>query len=380
MDRGHLKHCGFWLAALLACGLATLMSGCNKPAAKTALQALPSDEQLRDRLDKALDFTYANRHLNTKDQAAWQIVHGALVFGRDFQIYHDGNLVSALDYLLRGGQLRGWTMRKGDHGVEALLEPGSKTGQGHPDQWLGYLSQSGLSPQEPIVVAGQTYKIQDLITQAQWDVYDGMEATWTLMAFSTYLPLDAEWTAKDGSQWNIQRIVGMEAGQDLGDSACGGTHRMYGLAVALNRYLANGGTLSERADGAWERAHKKIRDAISAARQFQQPDGSLSTMYFARPATSAEIDTRISTTGHGLEFLMVALDDQEIREPWVARAAVHLVGCFEKTEKFDLECGALYHAAHALELYRTRRFGARNWTPSDAPPRPAVTEAANATP
>ena len=377
---GDSKDCGFRFAALRVFGLVALTGGCNKPAPQAAQQAVPSAEQLRDRLDRALEFTYANRHLNTKDQAAWQIVHGALVFGRDFQIYHDGQLVSALDYLLRGGELRGWTMRKGDHGLEALLEPGSKTGQGHPDQWLGYLSQCGLSPEESIVVAGQTYKIQDLIGQAQWDVHDGLEATWTLMAFSTYLPLDAEWTAKDGSQWNVERIVRMEAAQDLGESACGGTHRMYGLAAALNRHLAAGGTLSENADDAWEQAHKKIREAISAARQYQQPDGSLSTMYFARPATSAELDTRISTTGHGLEFLMIALNDQEIEEPWVTRAVVHLVGCFEKTEKFDLECGALYHAAHALELYRARRFGARKWVRPDEPAKPAATEAANATP
>ena len=98
-------------------------------------------------------------------------------------------------------------MRKGDHGLEAVLEAGSKTGQGHEDQWLGYLSQCGITPDEPIVVGGQTYKVRDLITQAQWDIYDGMEATWTLMAFSTYLPLDAEWTAKDGTKWNIERMV-----------------------------------------------------------------------------------------------------------------------------------------------------------------------------
>jgi hypothetical protein len=314
--------------------------------------------------------------LNTTDQAAWQIVHGALMYGRDFQIYHDQKLVGAIDYLLGGGQLRGWTMHKGDHGLEAVLEAGSKMGQGHEDQWLGYLSQCGVSPDEPIVVAGTTYKVRDLITQAQWDIYDGMEATWTLMAWSTYLPLDTEWTAKDGSKWNIERIVRMETAQPLGDSACGGTHRMFGLCVALNRYLAAGGKLSEQGGGTWEQAHKKIRDAVAAARQYQQPDGSFSTNYFERPASSAEIDKRISTTGHVLEFLMLALDDQELKEPWVTRAAAHLVGCFEMTQKFDLECGALYHAAHGLSLYRTRRFGARQLVPPSEQATPAATAAA----
>jgi hypothetical protein len=357
---------GRGLVAWSALVLLGLIVGCGKSVPETVKIDLPSDDQLRDRLDKAIEFTYANRHLNTKDQAAWQIVHGALVYGRDFQIYHDGKLVKALDYLLAGGALRGWTMRKGDHGLEAIVEAGSSTGQGHEDQWLGYLSQCGLTPDESIVVGGETYKVRDLITQAQWDIYDGMEATWTLMAFSAYLPQDAEWTAKDGTGWNIERMVRMETAQDLEASACGGTHRMYGLAVALKRYLANGGKLDD-AQGTWAKCQQKINDAVAAAKEFQQPDGSFSTNYFARPATSPEISKRIGSTGHALEFLMVTLNDQELEQPWVTRAVLHLLDCFEKTQKFDLECGALYHAAHGLDLYRTRRFGPRKAiSPSEA--------------
>jgi hypothetical protein len=349
--------------------------GCAEPAAEVAEVELPSDEQLRDRLDRAVDFTFANRHLNTKDHAGWQVVHGVLVYGRDFQIYHDEKLVRALDYLLGGGQLRGWTMHKGDRGLEAVLEAGSSTGQGHEDQWLGYLSQCGLKPDEPLIVAGQPYTVRDLITQAQWDIYDGMEATWTLMAFTTYLPFDSEWTAKDGTTWNIDRMVRMETAQDLGTSACGGTHRMYGLAVAMKRYRETGGTLGNDPDGTWEKCQRKIDEAVAAAREFQQPDGSFSTNYFARPAASPEISKRISTSGHVLEFLMVALDDKQFDEPWVKRAVLHLVECFEKTQKFDLECGALYHATHGLDLYRLRRFGAR---PSHAPSEPAAPAAIDA--
>jgi hypothetical protein len=340
----HARFQATFVAAMsLAVGLVTWGCGSSQPPASvSAVSQLPSDDELRDRLDRVLDYTYAHRHLSTKDQAAWQIVHGVLVYGRDYQIYNDeGKLVPALEYLLAGGSLRGWTMRKGDHGVEAIVEPGSKTGQGHEDQWLGYLSLCGVSLDDPIAVGGQTYKVGDLLSQAQWDIYDGMEATWTLMALSTYLPIDATWTAKDGSQWDIARVVRMETAQDLSESACGGTHRMYGLTTALNRYLAAGGKLTDNADGTWEMAAKKVHDAVAAAKEYQQPDGSLSAQYFARPASSAEIDTRISTTGHAFEFLMVALDDEQLKEPWVTRAAVHLVDCFEKTEKFDLECGAL---------------------------------------
>jgi hypothetical protein len=42
---------------------------------------------------------------------------------------------------------------------------------------------------------------------------------------------------------------------------------------------------------------------------------------------------------------------------WLASQTVALVNMLEHTEDFPLECGALYHAVHGLELYRDRRFG-----------------------
>jgi hypothetical protein len=199
-------------------------------------------------------------------------------------------------------------------------------------------------------------------------MYDGMEGTWTLMAFSGYLPLDAEWTNKTGEKWDIPRLAKMEAAQDLGDSACGGTHRMYALSVALNKYLADGGKLSGDPNDAWVQVDKKIKGAVAAAREFQQPDGSFSTNYFSRAARSAEINDRISTTGHVFEFLTVALNDEQLKEPWVTRAMLHLLQCIELTQKHDLECGALYHAMHGLKIYRERRFGPANpVTPAEQP-------------
>ena len=38
-----------------------------------------------------------------------------------------------------------------------------QVGQGHEDQWLGYISQTGIGPDEPITVAGKQYKFIDLL-------------------------------------------------------------------------------------------------------------------------------------------------------------------------------------------------------------------------
>jgi hypothetical protein len=342
------------IAALSGCDRSDLTDSATSATADAAAKPM-TDAELRDRLDRVVDFTVNQRHMNTKDHAAWQVVHGALAYGRDLTIEHEGKLVPALDYLLAGGRLNGWNLRKAEHGVSSVLESGSKTGMGHEDQWLGYLSQAGLKPEERLVVAGQDYTINDLITQAQWNIHEGMEATWTLMAFSVYLPLDAEWTAKDGTKWTVERIVGMETSQDLGESSCGGTHRLYALTKAVNRKRKESGELT----GEWLRADEKINDCMNKVKLHQQPDGSFSTNFFTRPATSADLSLRLHSTGHTLEVLDVALTDEQFKEPWVERAVVNLLHLFEMTQNFPLECGALYHGARGLKLYRERRFGPR---------------------
>lgn len=361
------------------------VSGCNRSESaaspgQPALAPLPSDAELQTRLDAVIQFARDGRRLNTRDHAAWQVVHGALEFGKDFTIEHQGKPVGALDHLLGGGKLRGWDLRKGDKGVVAIVEPGSKSGQGHPDQWLGYLSICGLTPDAKLVVGGEEFTVNDLITQAQWDLKEGMEATWTLMAFAVFLPLDAKWKAKDGSEWTIERMVTMEAAVDPSTRACGGTHCLYGLAVALNRYKQEGGDLSKEP---WKslndriygyddaKTGKHVAGLIDKARQFQQPDGSLSTQFFERPGSTANLEQRIHATGHTFEFLCTVMTDEQLKEPWMTRAAVSLIDMLERTQNFPVECGALYHAVHGLDLYRARRFGsaaktdaAKNETPT----------------
>ena len=364
------------LSPLAVCALcvATACGGCEEsgvpalpktaPAIVATAGELPEDEALKAAIDRALNLT-VRRHMNSRDHAAWQIVHGILAFDRDLTIEHDGRLVSALDWLLDGGELNGWRLMPGERGLDALLELGSKTGQGHEDQWLGYLSQVGLPEERPITIhVGdelRTYALHDLVAQAQWDIRDGQEATWTLMGLCTYLSADATWTARDGSQWSLERIAAWESSQDLTESACGGSHRLEGLAMALAAHREQSGLSIDELSGGWQAAYETIRNAAATIRSYQQPDGTFSTEYFRRPATSPAADLRLSTTGHQLEFLAMSLPDDELAEPWVTRSVVQVCRLFEATQDLAIECGGLYHAAHGLKLYRERRFGP--WTP-----------------
>lgn len=360
--------------------LATLAasSGCFTTDAKTNVSLpvgeksaeLPSDDEIQKKLDEALDLTFEKRHLNLDDHAAWQIVHGILAFDRAFEIELDkksGKRVSALDYLLDGGAMKGWTMQPGimldeatgRRGLKAVVEGGTKAGQGHYDQWLGYLADCNLKPDQTIKSADHVYTMADYVRQVEYDVPQNVEQefSWTLMALTTYHPTDYEWTASDGEKWSIAKLVEIECGHDLNASPCGGGHRLVGLTMALNRHLAQGGKI----EGPWKLADDKIKESIVNARQYQNPDGSLSSNYLARGGATTDIALSLHASGHILEFLTLALNDAQLREPWVKMAVLNMCSLLKKTKDLPLECGALYHAAHGLVVYRERVFGERQY-------------------
>jgi hypothetical protein len=337
-------------------------SGCSGSSAApdAPAPAAAGRDDLCRRIDAVLAHARDARRLDAAVHGGWQVVHGILAFGRELPLAHDGKVSPALDYLLGGGRLTGWQLRPGSPGIVAVLEEGSVTGQGHPDQWLGYLSQCGLEGlplATPLVVGGRRHSLADLLAQAQADIRPGQEATWTLMALSAYLPADASWKAADGSTWTVERVVRMEAEADPFTSACGGAHRLYGMAKAVAAHRRLTGQSPDQFTGGWADAHAVLEECIDRARRFQQADGSFSIHSFERPGRSADVFATLSATGHVFEVLMVALDDERLDEPWVTRAAERLVTLLERTADVDVECGALYHAAHSLQLYSDRRCG-----------------------
>jgi hypothetical protein len=200
-----------------------------------------------------------------------------------------------------------------------------------------------------------------------YDCWEGKESSWTIIALSKHLePIDQKWMATDGEEWTLERLVSMEAGP-LGDEAigqekiltgaCGGTHRLIGLSIALNNYRTR--KPGVELTGGWAAAERRIEWAVEQAKANQLPTGAFSIAFFFRPANSANIDEHLAATGHILEFLAFALPKQQLEAPWIQKAIAYLCGLLERTKQLDLECGALYHAAHGLVLYREKVFGPR---------------------
>ena len=355
-----------------------LTAGCSGPATPPPAAA-PARAELCRRIDAALEQARDGRRLDAAVNGAWQAVHGILAFGRDLPLAHDGEVSSAVDYLLGGGRIAGWVLRPGTPGVVAVVEEGSTLGQGHPDQWLGYLSQCGVATagdglvgglplDTKLVVGSREFTLADLFAQARHDIRPGQEASWTLMALAAYLPPDATWESGDGRRWTTEDVVRMEAESDIFGAACGGAHRLYGLAAAVTAYRAVHPEGPPPGSG-WEEAEAVLEDCIDRARRFQQSDGSFSVHLFERPATSPDVFATLSATGHVFEVLALLLDDESLSEPWVTRAAERLVSLLERTSDVDAECGGLYHAVHGLALYRRRICPD---TAATQPPRPLL--------
>jgi hypothetical protein len=352
------------------CLLATLLltvPGCIRaPASQSnlrpavATEDLPDDNALRKEIDEILEFTLRDRELNSNVHAAWQILHGALVYGREFPVRHQKELILAVDWVLAGGRMKGWQFEPGRHGPRAVLEGGSASGQGHDDQWLAVLSQCDLPADTKMKLFGENPTIRDWVEQVKYDAPLKDEYSWTLIGLSKYLADDFEqtWTARDGETWSLERLIESEADaarENLSGAACGGTHRTIGMSMALDRYRRQNPDLEIA--GGWLRAQEQIDRAVEMALAYQNPDGSFSAAYFARPASNPDVANQLGTSGHVLEFLALTLPESELASEPMRRAVTFMCKLFRKTRDQDLECGALYHAAHALAIYRQRRWG-----------------------
>jgi len=356
---------------LLAGCLGSVPSGPAAPTSKSTTGTkspggLLSDDELKRQVDEALDFTFSRR-LNTKVNAAWQIVHGCVPFKEEFVIRHGDQDVRAIEFLFGGGTVEGWEFEPGivldpetgRRGLRAIPRPGSNRGQGHEDQWLGYLSGCRMPLDTKITMGGNAYTLADYLAQIEHDIPRNVEKeySWTLMALSTYRDYDYTWTAGDGNPWSIAKLVEIELDHDVHTSPCGGSHRLVGLTMALNKCKEQGGKL----EGVWQRLDDRIYDMVGKVKDYQSADGSLSSNFFNRPGKSVDLADAMGSAGHVLEFLMVALDDEQIQEPWITRAVQAQCKMFRSTKKVDVECGGLYHSASALRIYRERRFGPRTF-------------------
>ena len=308
------------------------------------------EDPLWRQVQQAIDIT-SRRRLDADVHTPWQILHGILALRKDLELTKNGDAIPAIEWLASGPSYDGQPVVQ----VTAYggrLHPYTRpyAFEGHANQFLAILTWSNLPMDFRFQAGNQSVTLADLVRNAQMEVNERDELTWTLWALSGYLPPESEWTNRYGQRWSIERLIQLELHEFVEDAACGGTHRLFALTVARNRYLQTSSQLA----GPWLEADQRIRRYVEIARSFQNNDGSFSTSYFTGHGYSRDLTDRLTTSGHMLEWLMIALPEQRLSEDWVRRGvsavAQDLIGC--RTQPVD--CGPLYHALHGVVLYRDR--------------------------
>ncbi len=307
------------------------------------------------------------RLLSTAEHTPWQIMHGMLALREEFLIRHNGKPVSCLEWIKTGPtfenenwfektQVRVLTNRGGNNTWEMMMvgrgHPYNKpyAFEGHINQFVAILSMSGVPLETQFNTPQGPVSMRDMLTYAKMTVNEKEEVTWTLWALSRYLPPDAEWTNAKGEKWSIERLVKIETAKSLQGAPCGGTHGLFALAHARNVYLRSGKPLV----GVWQEAEQKIRRYIQTARMQQNSNGTLSSNYFRGRESKQDFDKRMASSGHLLEFLMMALPSQELNAPWVRRAIEATSNDLMVNRKAEVSCSPLYHATSALSIYLDR--------------------------
>jgi hypothetical protein len=331
----------------------------NPYASKKPIGSLPPKsarlQRLRVRIAQTLA-TYQRRPMNTSHHSPWEIMHGFVGFGIPTKIRVGGprgELVNAIGWMNSGGRCRGQVMLTlRDERPHALYGVGL---QGHSAQYLAILAQCRVSAKSPLLLGGKNFTVADLIEDEKLNCRSGTELTFALIGLAHYLPTDAVWRSSDGEMWSLERLMEEELRQPIRTAPCGGTHRLFSLAYGCQRRLKATGRL----DGVYQRANTYVREyQYLTLRRLQNRDGSFSTEWFKYPDNREDdIDRKVQTTGHILEWLVASLDQEKLYENRIIAATEFIATALAREPGRNWKDGPLGHALHAMSIYQERVWG-----------------------
>lgn len=318
--------------------------------AKSSKTFSPEMIRLRNRVRTCLSY-YFQHATSVDERSPWGIMHSLIAFGVDTELVADNKRVNAIGWLCFNRPCKGMTLMTVKDGQLVMRQNGPGY-QGHDGQLLSMLALSGVKSNYPIRVEGHEFTIADLVAYEQLHCKPKSELTFQLIGLAHYLPSDSTWEDETGGEWSIPRLIREELAQPINGAACGGTHRLIGLSMAMKTRQKRG----EPMDGEWLRAQKFVVSYQQHAFKLQNRDGSFSTSWLEKRDDSGDIDRRIQTSGHILEWLTFSLPEKDLTDPRMVKGISYLANTLMNNER-DWEIGPRGHALRALALYNERVFG-----------------------
>ena len=296
----------------------------------------------------------------------WGMMHSMMVYGADTQVIVGRKRYSTIAWIAGNNACRGQRIFDLDeHGIFVRSGAGL---QGHQGQLLTMFALAGVPQNYPIYCNGQRFSVADIVEREMDDCVSGNELTFTLIALSHYLDSDEVWRSRDGETWSITRLIREELSQPIVGAACGGTHRLMSFAHAIRMRRRQGKPI----DGQWRRAEIFTQDFIKYAYGLQNRDGSMGTAWFEGRQDNGDVDRKLQTTGHIVEWLLTVTPDSQLQNPRLVSAVNFLNRSIRETEREDSNIGPRGHALRSLAMYYERVY-ARGvaWKPTAVATRSA---------
>jgi hypothetical protein len=334
------------------CVLQCTFAGCATARMRTSGEK----DVLASLIDNALT-KIETREVRSDIDSPWILMHYLLASGGSGTVYDSKNheRVNVVDFLLDRATAKG---RKIFWDVEGVLTLPPRTEQfaveGHVDEYVMALASAGVDPERKFSAdTGRVFTVSDLVSAAQCSFKPAQELGWTLVALSHYRREGASWIS-DNTRYTVEDLVALAIKRDARTETEGGPHHLYGIAYAVREHNKDREYEAEGPDNTWELANKYLRGYIDLARKYQQKDGGFSGAGFWGSAQPMSPSHMVDTTGHTLEWMAVALSNEELDEDWVRLAVTALCNQILSYPVETFTKGGLYHAAHGLQLYRER--------------------------
>jgi hypothetical protein len=307
-----------------------------------------SQKALRQKVRNVLKYYY-DHPLNTGDRSPWEVMHCMLsyeVHSRVLKGGPSGEPITTVGWLCFNQPCKGRTLMYLNEDGDMRVKVGPAL-QGHYGQLLALLAQARVRSDYPMRVEGKDFTVADLIEMEKVTCYPKTELTFKLIGLQRYLDINAQWMNDQGMQWNFPTLLREEMNQPVRTAACGGAHRLGGLILTVKKRQRSGLPV----DGEYAAAQKFVANYQNYAYRLQNADGSFSTEWFKGPGAEQDIDRRLKTTGHQLEFLIYAANDEQLTYYRTVKAVNYLANIMWANRGRDWEAGPLGHAIHALVLY-----------------------------
>jgi hypothetical protein len=327
----------------------------SRPAIPLIEPAQPSqltarELRIKSDIQRCLEY-YLTHPENTTRRGPWALMHAALPFGVESEVIAGNRRVNTLGWLAFNGTCGKQNMfQPTRQGFRPNVGPGV---QGHEGQFLAILAQSRVPGDYPLQINGRKYSVMDLARYEMSTCREKSELTFKLIGLSFYLEPDQRWRDNRGQTWNLEKMVAEELAQPINGAACGGVHRLMGLSYSMIQRQEAGQPIT----GHWSRSKAYLNDYVNYALSLQNPDGSFSTNWFESRGMQSDVERKVQTTGHILEWLVYTIPDEHLRSNRIYLSLEFLLDSIGREPQRDWPIGPRSHALRAMSVYLQRLYG-----------------------